>query len=423
MAVVGRRADCRILLGLLVLVLASPALASGVATLAADGTDQAARTADSGLGNVTFVSVQGGFGSVTDGRVVAIDTQSGETVWEFSRGGPGVDLGYYDVDPLTAEELLVVEYVSGENASVLRVNWRTGTVLDEFPVPPDTHDVDVLGGGRYVVADKYGHRVYVYDRANDTVVWEYALADHFPEYPEAGEAPSTRPSYHGGYTHLNDVDVVDDGAAFLLSPRNFDRVLLVNRSTMATEFVLGREDDPSVLFEQHNPTLLSMDPPTLLVADSENDRVVEYRRRGDGDWSLVWAYRGDLHWPRDADRLPNGNTLIVDTYNQRVLEVTPAGTVVWERAVPTMPYDVERLPYGDEPGGPTMEAGVASNPAASTSGDGPPPSRELYVAAQWVLPEWVGFGEFYALLAAVAVAALWLLGEVLSALDRFPRRT
>ncbi len=184
--------------------------------------------------NVTFVSVQGGFGPSDDGRVEAIDTDTGETIWTFSRGSAGDDVLYYDVDPLSRDELLVVEQVTDEGASVLHVNWRTGALLSAFPVPSDTHDVDFLGNDRYVVADKYSHRAYVYDREADEIIWEYNFSAHFPEYPEAGEAPSTEPSGAGGYTHLNDVDAVDNASAFLLSPRNFDRVILVNRSTKGT---------------------------------------------------------------------------------------------------------------------------------------------------------------------------------------------
>src|SRR5699024_11539652 len=84
----------------------------------------------------------------------------------------------------------------------------------------------------------------------------------------------------------------------------------------------------------------------ILVADSENERVVEYERvggpAGNGTWKRTWTLTG-FDWPRDADRLPNGNTLITDTLNQRVVEVTPTGEGVWEYTAPWAPYDAERL--------------------------------------------------------------------------------
>jgi hypothetical protein len=93
----------------------------------------------------------------------------------------------------------------------------------------------------------------------------------------------------------------------------------------------------------------------VLVADSENDRVVEYARR-DGNWTRTWRVgnRTSMSWPRDADRLPSGNTLVADSRGHRVFEVTPAGEVVWEVSTPWLVYEVERIPYGDEPDGPTI---------------------------------------------------------------------
>jgi len=212
------------------------------------------------------------------------------------------------------------------------------------------------------------------------------------------------------------VDAVDDGSAFLLSPRNFNRVVLVDRETKETEWVLGEQNDTTILNQQHNPTLVSQDPPVVLVADSENDRVVEYRQEGNGTWNLTWEYRGNLIWPRDADRLPNGNTLIVDSRGQRVLEVTAEREIVWEREVTTMPYDAERLEYGDEPAGPPIAVG--NEPADESDVSLP---RELYTLSLWFVPPWVGFGEFYALVAAGLLAVSWSGLEIVAQVVRWRR--
>lgn len=68
---------------------------------------------------------------------------------------------------------------------------------------------------------------------------------------------------------------------------------------------------------------------------------------------VVWEYREtpDFYsfWGGDADRLPNGNTLITDTVNGRILEVTPEGEKVWEVFLknkwgrPTYLYRSERI--------------------------------------------------------------------------------
>lgn len=293
------------------------------------------------------------------------------------------------------------------------MNWRTGQVIEKFTVPADTHDVDHLTGSQYAVADKSHHRAYVYDSNRDIILWEYNFSDHFP--PSAGGGSPD--SYAGDYTHLNDIDAVDNGSAFLLSPRNFDRILLVSRDTEETVWSLGEENNYEILHEQHNPVLLTSDPPTVLVADSENNRIVEYQLQGGGS-RLVWEYRDDLIWPRDADRLPNGNTLIVDTGNDRVIEATPDRKIVWDISTDRAPYDVERLQYGDEPSGPSMNT---YNDHFDTPQDQNPQTgiiggtvsalydsyNHIFQYAAWILPSWLSRTEFSFLLASISLVISW----------------
>ena len=49
---------------------------------------------------------------------------------------------------------------------------------------------------------------------------------------------------------------------------------------------------------------------------------------------LVWVYNDNLRfhstYTSNAQRLPNGNTLICESAAKRVFEVTPGGETVWE---------------------------------------------------------------------------------------------
>jgi hypothetical protein len=215
------------------------------------------------------------------------------------------------------------------------------------------------------------------------------------------------------YSHVNDVDVVADGSAFLVSPRNFNSVVLVDRSTKETIWTLGSDDDPGILNRQHNPVLLTRDPPTVLVADSNNDRIVEYRR-SNGTWNVTWEYP-NVDWPRDADRLPNGNTLIADTHDQRFLEVAPNGSTVWEMNATHWPYDVERLQYGDEPAGPPLVDATPLSPENTDStgvvGTISGAYTDAHTMALWVLPAWITPTAFGSLLAAVLTVVVWIGAE------------
>jgi len=88
-----------------------------------------------------------------------------------------------------------------------------------------------------------------------------------------------------------------------------------------------------------------------------------------------------------------------------VIEVTPEKEIVWEQEVTTMPYDVERLEYGDEPSGPPIDA--VTGDSTETDRNGVSPLREVYTLSLWVLPPWIGIVDFYGLLAAGLVALCW----------------
>lgn len=68
----------------------------------------------------------------------------------------------------------------------------------------------------------------------------------------------------------------------------------------------------------------------ILIADENNNRVIEVTR----DHKIVWQYGTPnnphiISFAAFASRLPDGNTLITDSGNSRVLEVTHAKQVVW----------------------------------------------------------------------------------------------
>lgn len=57
-----------------------------------------------------------------------------------------------------------------------------------------------------------------------------------------------------------------------------------------------------------------------LIADHWNHRVIEVNADGETEWEIT-RESGMLIYPLDATRLVGGNTLIVDSYHNRVIEV------------------------------------------------------------------------------------------------------
>lgn len=221
----------------------------------------------------------------------------------------------------------------------------------------DTHDIEVDGNSTLLVApmqkDYYENgqktfddRIFAYNTSSEEEIWEWKFNS---EYKPPENYPRT------GWTHLNDIERVNQ-TVVMASPRNFDKVIFLNESSkqVIENLSLGQTGNHSIINRQHNPDVVewSEDRKALLIADSENNRVVEYSRIK-GEWRRTWTAKTGLNWPRDADRLPNGNTLITDTLNHRVIEITPKGQVVWEVYVPWATYDSERVGTDEESDGPT----------------------------------------------------------------------
>lgn len=400
----------RLLVALCIVILLIPVGLAGLSQ------DHAKMTSDQELRqtatNVTFVSSQGGVKDIykTAGSVVAVHTDTKRIIWKHDKYRR-----YMDVDPIGPNRVLFVAgKTEGRNKRVaVMINWRSGKIYDEFEIPKDTHDIDYLDNNRYAIADKQNDRVYVYNSKTNTTVWEYKFENHFPT--------SAGGKLHD-WTHLNDIDTADNGSAFVVSPRNFDRVMQINRSTKNIDWTLGKKNAHNILYEQHNPVVLQLNPLTVLVADSENNRVVEYQRKN-GNWKLIWGYQGQLYWPRDADRLPNGNTLIADTHNDRVVEITPDRKVVWEFHIERSTYDVERLEHGDEPAGPTMASMKQQFGPALPQSDSEGNTvtqlidsfresfRSLFQIVTWVLPAWITIHEFGYLFTALLLFMSWIAAE------------
>ena len=84
----------------------------------------------------------------------------------------------------------------------------------------------------------------------------------------------------------------------------------------------------------------------VLIADPTGQRVIEVTR----DKKVVWAlskrdFEDDYFRPFHAARLANGNSLVVDFGGKRVIEVNPAKKVVWK--FDGQCIDAERLPNGN----------------------------------------------------------------------------
>jgi hypothetical protein len=360
----------------LVVVLVTAAfVGGGSGSVTATGHSPCIGTMERPAEGTTLVSVQGARGRDKKAAQVLAIGPDGGIEWVHHSRREGVDghrvVWSYDIDPLPDGNVFVTATVPGDTL-LYELDTRTGEpawLVKRDAL--DTHDADYLGDGKIAVANMRNYdeasgenrdRLYIYDRNREAIVWEWRFAEHFSD--------SVGGEYADDWTHVNDIDRVGEDR-FLVSPRNFDQVLVVDRETGEIVYRLGAYGDHDIMRKQHNPDYLTgpNGAPTIIVADSENDRIVEYTRDA-GAWNRTWNLGGGFAWPRDADRLPNGNTLITDSRNHRVLEVRPNGSVVWEVYTPWLPYDAERVRTGDGSRGPTMAATNAPGPTTVTGAAG-----------------------------------------------------
>jgi hypothetical protein len=321
--------------------------------------------------NNTLIALQG---YEHEGRAIEVNPR-GEVVWEYAKADDVFDveaLGPNRVQIAVADEIpderCPARFRDDGHRNCVRnalrvVDKETKATLWEYAWfdaklhAHELHDADhytVDGEHRWVLVDMGNDRVFAVNRAKE-ILWWWNATDRYERPPEMGA--------EGDWTHTNDVDRVEPGV-FRVSLRNFDTVVDLHVESDATgsddesvrvEPVVGPDSFSKrgdVLHEQHNPDTLG---DTLLVADSENDRVLEVR-----NGRIVWEYGGSavFDWPRDADRLPNGHTLVADSYNDRVVELNEDGNIVWAIETGSLPYEADRLP-GEGSDGPTArEAGI-----------------------------------------------------------------
>ena len=240
------------------------------------------------------------------------------------------------------------------------------------------HDADYLGTNRIVVADIARDRVFIANTSTGLITWQWQAHQAYNTSSGSQTAED--------WTHLNDVEVLSDGR-LMVSIRNQDQVVFLDPATGINDsLTLGQDHDPAAenktLYEQHNPDYIppATGGPSVLVADSEHNRVVEFQRTESG-WRQSWEYDRGLNWPRDADRLPNGNTLVADSRDNQVVEVDSTGQIVWQASVP-LPYETERLGSGSE-----SDSGPSAERAGLQSITGESGQNPLLVTLKQVFPD------------------------------------
>lgn len=278
-------------------------------------------------------------------RLVEVDMQ-GQKVWEYQipaelaeYTNPGLD-----VELLDNGNIMYLLPLNG----VYEIT-RDGEVVWSFLHDQVSHDADRLANGNTLIAwggndKRVDSQVKEVNPAGE-IVWEWQAGPHFSaaEYDD---------KYCQGFSHVNGVDRMVNGNT-LVSVRNFDLIAEVNP---AGELV--RTIGKDIVYHPHglevtaDGSVLTVSQSEFNICDDPNHKpdpsILTYPgteldpQAGEVVWSVDHSVTGYSLF-RDADRLPNGNTLMVGI--DRIVEVTADKEVVWQ-------LDVTTKETTDKSGGP-----------------------------------------------------------------------
>jgi hypothetical protein len=180
--------------------------------------------------------------------------------------------------------------------------------------------------GNVVIADQYNNRVIEIDSTGH-IVWTFGDGNDVPG-PTSVVGPNDEERLPNGQTLIAGTGIPGPMAGCTLDggcPDN--RVLIVDH-------------DGGIVWEYDadgglNTPVCSVYLPNgnVLITDQGNARVIEVTPQK----AIVWTYQPlgtdggpALNSPNSAERLASGNTLVTDENNNRVLEVSSDGGLVWQ---------------------------------------------------------------------------------------------
>lgn len=203
-----------------------------------------------------------------------------------------------------------------------------------------SHDVDRLENGNTLYVRGWVNRggVHVVEVDPDgNEVWSW---DGMETY---NKKPFNKVS-HQGWFHVNGITRMKNGNT-LISVRNLSRLVEVDKDgKMVSEKVFGKKGKGSLkkknIIAQHDPEVLSNGG--IIVPLTKVNKVIELspERKKVWEWQDP-AGKKAKKGIRDANRLPNGNTLIVQ-FN-KIIEVTKNGDTVWELMIPGIHYSKKEM--------------------------------------------------------------------------------
>jgi hypothetical protein len=200
-------------------------------------------------------------------------------------------------------------------------------VVEKEPIQPQTPAIKpVVAVDTMLIADTENQRVIEINKNTNEITWQYGCDQIYPSTSRCFSGTKDNQLYQP-------TSAVYDGSLILIADKANNRVIKVDRDkTVKWNFSDVRE-----------PTYVALSSDKdVLITDSVNNRVLKV----DDEANVVWEYgcarrtaadkcapgKGDneLNVPNSAVELKNGNVLIADKGNNRIIEVSEDKHVIME---------------------------------------------------------------------------------------------
>lgn len=305
------------------------------------------------------------------GRVQRIAPDGG-LIWSFEYAGETYQQ-HHDIELLPNGHVLMIAWEVLTSEDALAVGMRPELLPENGTVWPD--------------------QIVEMDPVSGEIVWMWRVWDHLvqdtdpnlPNYGVVSEHPERIDVNYvglrrlGDWQHSNAIDYNADLDQILISVRHFSEIWIIDHSTTTDEArseTGGRSgqggallyrwgnpetygsDEARTLYAQHDAQWIDLGLPgagDILIFNNGEESAQRlfsgaleivppltddqrYERVGNAfaQAEIVWEYHADppesLFAPfvSSVQRLPNGNTFVVNGTGGQMLEVTPSGDVVWE---------------------------------------------------------------------------------------------
>ncbi len=202
----------------------------------------------------------------------------------------------------------------------------------------------------------YSDLIVEVDVPSGEILWEWHLINYLDPIAHHAEEACSNGFGVLDWSHCNTVKIVEnytyDGQTYdtvvILLSRELDTFWMIDYATgdviwsCGQHGDFGRKEPPEEPLFNSSHEIDMMENGNFILFDNGEDRIPRVSRALEfavdpvaGTAEEVWSWTEPDEvmfspWGGDADRLPNGNTLVSNVQEARIVEVTPSGDKVWQ---------------------------------------------------------------------------------------------